>query len=125
MDRPLICLIVMLSMLLLSGAALRMLDSSTDRIDAAVGRVIEAAASGDREACEEAAERLEELWREHYKTASMVSHTGILNDISYSVAKVRDYARSGSDELIPECKAIARLAGIVRDNQLPKLHTLL
>lgn len=125
MDRPLICLIVMLSMLLLSGAALRMLDSSTDRIDAAVGRVIEAAVSGDREACEEAAERLEELWREHYKKASMVSHTGILNDISYSVAKVRDYARSGSDELIPECKAIARLAGIVRDNQLPKLHTLL
>ena len=125
MSRAWVCGIIIAVMAVSSVILLKVLESSTERVEELIDRVIVSAEGGEAESAEEAIGELEEYWREHCMKLSCTVHTTDLSDITYAVAKLRGLYRSGADDLIAECEGIKAAVGLIVEMQEPRLQAIL
>ncbi|MGN0601737.1 MAG: DUF4363 family protein [Oscillospiraceae bacterium] len=69
-------------------------------------------------------EDLQDYWEEYYVRYSYVTQCSTLDDISYSVAKLKSVYEQQSDEFIPECESIKYRVRRIYDRQFPHFYSV-
>ena len=67
---------------------------------------------------------LEKYWEDYYIHISFVTRSTTLDDISYSVDKLRPMYEHGSDEFVPECESIKYWVKRIYDSQYPHFYSV-
>ena len=68
---------------------------------------------------------IEDDWEKYYIKYSYVTTCSVLDDISYSVAKLSSLYENQEDEFIPSCESIKYQVKRAYDRQFPHLHSVL
>ncbi|MGN1133578.1 MAG: DUF4363 family protein [Oscillospiraceae bacterium] len=68
---------------------------------------------------------IENEWEKYYIKYSYVTTCSVLDDISYSVAKLLSLYENQEDEFIPSCESIKYQVKRAYDRQFPYLHSIL
>ncbi len=69
-------------------------------------------------------DELDEYWDRYYIRFSYVTQTATLDDISYSVAKLKPLYEQGSDEFVSECESIKYWVNRIYHRQFPHLYSI-
>lgn len=73
---------------------------------------------------EDEIEEFQDFWEKYYIRYSYITQCSILDDISYSVAKLDELYLAGSDDFIPECESVKYRVKRIYDRQFPHLHSV-
>lgn len=67
---------------------------------------------------------LDGYWDEYYIKFSYITQSTALDDISYSVAKLKSLYEHGSDEFVSECESIKYWVKRIYDRQYPHFYSI-
>ncbi len=81
--------------------------------------------SGHNEEAVEAAEKLESDWESFRHSAAVLVKNNKLAEVDRVCTRISYFARSGSDELIPELIELRNMLEQLKDGETPKLTTVL
>jgi hypothetical protein len=69
-------------------------------------------------------ESLEDYWGEYYVRASFLTRSAVLDDISFSVARLKGLYEDGNAEFVTELNGIRYRAFLVYESQVPHFRSV-
>ena len=123
MKRITICIGIMVAIIGSSVVALYLQDRSNKEF---FGRIDEIVGLYDDNSPEilQKIDELDEYWDNYYVRFSYVTQSATLDDISYSVAKLKPLYEQGSDEFVSECESIKYWVNRIYHRQFPHLYSI-
>lgn len=123
MKRMALCIGIFLSIISVSLISLYVLHKNNTKVITMLDNVIESYQNGSDDVGDKV-DKLEKYWEDYYIRISFVTRSNTLDEISYSVDKLRPMYEQGSDEFVPECESIKYWVKRVYDSQFPHFYSV-
>lgn len=123
MKRMTLCITILIVIIVSAVGSLYFMNRSNREVFERIDEIVELYNAESPEV-EEKIHQLDQYWDEYYVRFSYVTQSSALDDISYSVAKLKALYEEGSDEFVSECESIKYWVKRIYDRQFPYFYSI-
>lgn len=123
MKRITICIGIIITIICASVISLYFMNASNRKFCGKIDEIVELYLEDSPEVLKKI-QQLDEYWDGYYIKFSYVTQSTTLDDISYSVAKLKPLYEQGSDEFVSECESIKYWVDRIYNRQFPYLYSI-
>lgn len=125
MKRVILCAAILCVIIIQSVVSLAILGSKNRKLDAVISEAVKLAEAGDTQGALAKTDEIVSCWDDYYVTVSYLVQTSKLEDLSYSVSKLKALLEKDSEEFFSECSLIRYGIELIYKNEFPDLHSVL
>lgn len=122
MKRLIICIVILVSITLLSTASVIAIKKSNEKLFELVHATEQAYLSS--EDATDALGELEDYWQDYYLLMTYITAPSTLEDMAKNVSRLPYLLREDSDDFLAELKSIEHWAQLLYDTQFPDLSSI-
>lgn len=125
MKRAILCISILAVILITSVTILSVLKSGNEKIYGYVDNAIRYAENEEPHKAEKELDRLAEYWHRYYVVTSCFIQSSKLEEINFSISKLKPFLQNESEEFYSECMAIRYGLSMLYENELPYFHSII